>query len=91
MTRTGRDSAQRVKLRRMVAARGAPCFRCGQEIDYTVKYPDLNSYTLEHVKPVSLYPDLAYDPMNCAASHFGCNSSAGNRAGTVTGTTSRRW
>lgn len=91
MARTGRDYTQRVKLRRMVAARGEPCYRCGQEIDYTIKYPDANAFTLEHVKPVSLYPELAYAPENVCASHFACNTSAGNRAGTVTGTTSRRW
>lgn len=51
------------------------CWLCGQAIDYEAEpgtTPD--SLTLDHIKPVSRFPELMDDPTNFAAAHFSCNT-----------------
>lgn len=81
------------RLREAVIARGSQdCYRCGQPVDFTLKWPDPNSFSLEHIKPRDLYPELEYDLANVTASHLGCNSAAGKRQPIVPrGETSRNW
>lgn len=68
------------------------CYRCGQPIDTAIKYPDPDSMSLEHIKPVSLYPQLEYDPLNVTLSHLGCNIRAGNKLDIPAhGTVSQQW
>lgn len=87
-----RNSTKVRRLRALVATRGADCYRCTQPIDYTLKYPNPRSFSLEHKVPVSVRPDLAYDATNCAASHLECNQAASDKMDvTLEYTTSRRW
>lgn len=57
---------------------GAPCWLCGGAIDYDTSRQKL-SHSVDHVKPVSLYPELENDVSNMRHAHYGCNSSRGNR------------
>lgn len=56
---------------------GAPCFNCGREIDYRLKHPHPDSWSLEHIKSVKDSPHLILDPGNFAASHLDCNQRRG--------------
>lgn len=80
------------RLRDNLRAERRPCCRCGQPIDYTLppRHPD--SFSVEHVLPLSLHPELAEEPSNLDAAHMRCNSSRGNRDPKPgLGTRSRIW
>ena len=57
---------------------GGSCFVCREPIDLSLKFPDRESLTLEHVIPLALGGKHAYE--NCSVSHYGCNSSKGSMA-----------
>jgi 5-methylcytosine-specific restriction endonuclease McrA len=57
----------------------APCGICGEPIDYTIPWPDLMSFVVDHIKPVDRYPELANDPNNKQAAHSECNRSKSNK------------
>jgi 5-methylcytosine-specific restriction endonuclease McrA len=65
----------RARLRRAAG----PCWICGGVIDYSVKSPDPMSFELDHKKPKELFPELAFEPTNWAASHRKCNRAKSNR------------
>lgn len=56
---------------------GAPCFNCGREIDYNLKHPHPESWSLEHIKTVKEAPHLILDLGNWASSHLDCNQRRG--------------
>jgi 5-methylcytosine-specific restriction endonuclease McrA len=56
-----------------------PCWLCGQAIDYEAPADDPNAFTVDHVKPLSLHPDLAEVESNQRAAHRRCNVGRGNR------------
>lgn len=67
------------RLKAEVRARGGPCCRCSQPIDYSLAYPDPNAFSVDHYPhPFSTHPWLAEDPANLAPAHLHCNQSAGN-------------
>lgn len=72
--------------------RHGPCHLCGQPIDYTLKWPDPMSFTVDHIKPRLTHPHLINDPANCAPAHGKCNSSKRDRpAVPPIGNNSRTW
>jgi len=88
----GRDSALFRRLRRQQQAKGLPCWLCGQDIRYDLKWPDPQSFSLDHARPLSEFPELAEDPENFRSSHLSCNIGRGTRDHTPTlGATSRDW
>ncbi|MGV9181824.1 HNH endonuclease [Arcanobacterium canis] len=61
-------------------AEDAPCWICGQPIDYDAKPGTTDtSHELDHYYPVSTYAELQEDPSNFLHSHRECNRSRGNR------------
>lgn len=58
-------------------SRGAPCFDCGKEIDYSLKHPHPEAWSLEHIKTVKEAPELILDVSNWAAAHLDCNQRRG--------------
>jgi len=64
------------RYRRLVAnlrSQRRPCCICGQPIDYRLQYPDLRSFSAEHIRPFSTHPELREDPANLDAAHLECN------------------
>jgi 5-methylcytosine-specific restriction endonuclease McrA len=75
----GRHGRRWYRLRAQVKARREPtCCRCSQPIDYSLTYPDPDSFSVDHFPfPLSTHPHLAEDPANLRAAHLSCNQSAG--------------
>lgn len=67
------------------------CHLCGETIDQTLRFPHPKSFSVDHILPRSLNPELAMDRANLAASHLGCNSSKGNGTRRTEVPTSRDW
>lgn len=57
----------------------APCWICGQEVDYDGDPHLPDSFDLDHVKSRKKHPELALDPRNCKPSHVRCNRSRKNK------------
>lgn len=74
----GRDTRTWRRLRQEVRARHGQCCRCEQPIDYSLRWPDPDSFSVDHWQPLSLRPDLAEDPSNLMAAHLRCNQSHGD-------------
>jgi hypothetical protein len=89
----GRTSSRWYRLRLQVKARREPCCRCGQPIDYQLKWPDPNSFSVDHYPhALSTHPHLAEDPGNLKAAHLVCNQSGGNKGEAPgLGEPSERW
>lgn len=89
---SGRKTRNFRKLSRNLRGLKLPCYLCGQPINYEVSAPHPDSFTVEHVKPRSKYPELAEDPGNLKAAHFSCNSAKGvSEDNEGLGFTSREW
>ncbi|MFJ6532462.1 HNH endonuclease [Microbacterium sp. NPDC091662] len=82
----------RSDLRDMWAAAQAPCWLCGQAIDYSLPFGDKSAFELDHVKPRKTHPWLTLDRNNCRPSHSRCNRSKGaGAAGPGLGEASEDW
>ncbi|QLF84048.1 HNH endonuclease [Gordonia phage Upyo] len=57
----------------------APCWICGQPIDYTIPPGNTDAFEVDHFHPVTTHPHLFEEPANFRPSHKGCNSSRGNK------------
>ena len=57
----------------------APCFRCGQQIDYNAPPNSPRAPTADHIHPIGAGGDLLTDQL--APAHRGCNSSHGAKLG----------
>ena len=71
----------------------APCHICGERIDYSIKPSSAPlSWEPDHLRPVSVAPELELDLNNIAAAHMRCNRQRGNGAvETNIGRRSRLW
>lgn len=70
---------QRDTFKQQGEATDAPCWICGQPIDYTAPRGHPQAHTLDHLHPVSTHPQLHDDPANWRHAHHACNSARGNR------------
>lgn len=81
--------------RRLVAnqrAKRLPCCICKQPINYQLKYPHEDSFSVEHIKPWSTHPELREEPSNLDSAHLRCNKAKQDKVDKPTlGTTSRSW
>ncbi len=73
-----------------------PCWiaDCLMPIDYNLRSPHPDSFSVDHALPVSERPDLAEDPENFRPSHLDCNKRRGTKdPNTVTdiGAPSEQW
>jgi hypothetical protein len=90
--RAGRTGSRWRALVKNQKAQRLPCWLCAQPIDYTLDWPDPQSFSVDHAKPLSTHPPLAEDPGNLRSAHLSCNSSRGAKDPRPTlGTTSRNW
>ena len=62
---------------RLVALDGGKpiCYYCRRAIDLRLASGTTQSYTIDHLKPRSLYPELAKVFSNMVSAHKSCNSS----------------
>lgn len=61
-------------------AKGKPiCYYCKRPIDLRLSYRSRESFTIDHLKPKSSYPELAKTLWNLVAAHKSCNSSKGTQ------------
>jgi 5-methylcytosine-specific restriction endonuclease McrA len=74
----GRTSAQWEAIKRNQRAKRLPCWHCGQPIDHSLRWPDPRSFSADHLRPLSRYPELAHDPGNVVSSHLRCNQVKGD-------------
>lgn len=83
----------RPQCRRRDMEANAPCWICGQPIDYTIKDGQPDAWSPDHVYPLNKYPEHAEDPANIRAAHLACNKSRNDKgtATTALGNTSRTW
>ena len=65
-------------VRNRDGSRGAACGICGGSINYRLAHPHPDSWSCDHVIPMSQRPDLALERKNWQPAHLGCNSSKGN-------------
>ncbi|WP_455951423.1 HNH endonuclease [Arcanobacterium haemolyticum] len=80
------------QLRQAYKNQKAPCAICGQPIDYEAPAGTPQSFELDHIKPLALDPNLAYETANLQATHKICNNRKNNRQNTPTlGQPSRTW
>lgn len=89
------DKWERVRLAcyRRDMKRRAPCWICGQPIDYQAPAGTPDAWEPDHYLPTSSHPEYGYDPANIRPSHSSCNRSRGARdqaAGDL-GVASRIW
>jgi 5-methylcytosine-specific restriction endonuclease McrA len=88
-----RNTTIRDRHRRTIARTKPPCGICGNEIDYTLRYPDLMAYVVDHIIPV--YHGGTDDLQNKQAAHNKCNREKWHHvegdATPVTFVTARAW
>lgn len=75
----------RARIRARAKANNERCAINGCVIDYNAPPNHPSSWTLDHIKPVDKYPELALDPANCQSACKSCNSSKGNTSANVYG------
>jgi 5-methylcytosine-specific restriction endonuclease McrA len=87
-----RHTARFKRLARELRARGDACWLCGDPIDYTLPADHDWAFSVDHIKPWSLAPELREDPANLAAAHSLCNKRRGNGPAPLgLGLRSRAW
>lgn len=85
------NSAQRRRVTEHVKARRRPCCICHDPIDYTLKYPNPRSFSVQHIQSRKARPELVFDVTNCDAAHLDCNQSQGEQPVITERVTSRKW
>ena len=73
-----RNTSKRDRHRAIIAKTGAPCALCGEPIDYSLRYPDPDSFVVDHVVPLNRGGDDVL--ANKTASHNRCNRLKSDRA-----------
>ena len=74
----GRADHIRRKISTAIKATEPSCWLCGRPIDPNLTWPHPFSFSIDHVQPVIIRPDLEYVASNCRASHLRCNQKRGD-------------
>ena len=67
------------EFRTRCARIAAPCWLCGQPIDYAAASQTESAFEADHRLPVETHPQLAFMPSNLRPSHCSCNRARGAR------------
>ena len=73
------------KMRDQIARNRGACHLCGKSINYDLKYPHPMAFTVDHIQPVSMVPELAFSLENCRPAHKRCNEVRGTGKGRTHG------
>lgn len=87
----GRRGRRWERLKTNQRGKRLPCCVCGQAIDYSLRWPDPGSFSVEHKRSWHGHPELREDPANLDSAHLGCNSSKGEVGGPTIGQASEAW
>ena len=71
-----RNSGVQKRNRAIIRAKRLPCALCGEPIDYGIKYPHPDAFTVDHVVPLSRGGTDSIK--NLTAAHFRCNRAKSN-------------
>lgn len=74
---TGRNTTTRDRHRAVIRRQHPPCGICQQPIDYTLRYPDPQSFVVDHITPLTRGGTDELD--NKQAAHRLCNSLKSNK------------
>lgn len=90
---TRRFKKERAQFFQECKTKHAVCWLCGMPIDYNApQNTSDDSFNLDHLYPVSRYPDKQEDPAGFRPSHTSCNRLRGNQdPPTPIGINSRQW
>jgi 5-methylcytosine-specific restriction endonuclease McrA len=58
---------------------GKPCSLCHKPIDYGLRWPHRQSFSVDHAIPVRLAPERALDMNNFRPAHMSCNRARDRR------------
>lgn len=93
--RSRRYKKLKTEFRATCQAVNSPCWLpdCQRPIDYSLKSPHPDSFSVDHAIPVAERPDLAEDPANFRPAHLDCNKRRGTNAPNATdlGLPSEAW
>lgn len=88
----GRSGRPMNRVREQIKREGGHiCWLCGKPIDMGLDRTHPMSWTVDHVQPLSLYPELALDMGNMREAHRRCNSARGQGNRGNKGKISRNW
>lgn len=91
-TETRANKKLRKELKQTYANQNAPCYLCGQPINYAAPAHHPDSCELDHLMPTSTHPHLEADRANIRPTHSSCNRARQNGAPAPTlGSLSRTW
>lgn len=78
--RRGRSGRPYERAKATLKAEGSHiCVHCGKSIDLELPSTHPLSWTLEHLTPLTVAPELALDPTNHGEAHRICNERRGTR------------
>lgn len=86
-----KNKAARDRCTAIVRAWRRPCCICHEPIDYSLRHPNPRSFSVQHIIPKSVRPDLIFDVLNLDAAHLDCNQSKGTDLTETERVVSRRW
>ena len=86
----GRSGHSWRRLYARVRRNQSACHLCGKPIDKSLPWPDPWSFSVDHVEPRGMNPELAEVYENLRAAHLKCNRDRGVR-GLPAQPTSRDW
>lgn len=66
-------------IREEIRSHKPDCAIRGLPIRYDTVWPHDDSFTVDHIKPWSIYPNLRYDRGNLRPAHLKCNNEKGDR------------
>lgn len=93
--RRGRSGRPLMRLKALLKLEGDNvCWICTKPIDMDLSRRDPRhamAWTLDHLIPLSVQPDLALEPANHREAHRRCNSAKGNRSLKRESKGSRNW
>lgn len=85
------NSKERRRVTEHVRGRRRPCCICTEPIDYSLKFPNPRSFSVQHTVSRKARPDLTFDVSVGDASHLECNQALGTDQQITERVTSRRW
>lgn len=90
--RRGRSGRPAARLRAWLKREGTNiCWLCAKPIDLSLHHTHPDSWTMDHIKPLSLFPELALERSNVREAHRSCNSKRGTGNRVNKGRVSRDW